>query len=823
MNQSRELTREQVNTVIHLLASYDSQVQDGLLSLPEAQARAKKRVASLRYGRDAKDYFWIHDLQARVLVHPYKPEMVGELLANDKDPTSINYLREYTKVPDKNAGGHIQYMWQFKDDPQARKDKVSYVRNFEPWDWVVGTGVYTDDVQKAIADITKRLSLVGLGTLLLILFITAFVIARGIRLDKEREYQENFFRRLFEESPIPMIITDGKGRLVRTNSEFSALFGYAPEEAEGRMISDIIVPDGLQEKAARIRQDIVSGKLKFHETVRRTKTGEQINVKLSGTGIRLRDGSSGMIGTYTDITDRVRAEGKLRQSEADYRTIFDSSHEAIFVHDVETSRIVDVNRRTLEMYGYEKEELLRLDLKGISSGLEGFSPADSDRRLKEAAQKGELAFDWRSRRKDGRLFWTSVHLRKVTISGRECILAFVTDVSERKAAEEEKAQLENRLRHAQKMEAIGTLAGGIAHDFNNVLFAIMGYAELAERKLKEESLLANYLLQIKKASERARELVQQILTFSRQTEHRNQPLKINAVIKEAAKLIRSTIPTTIEMKLQLDDSDPAVYSDPTSLHQIVMNLCSNAAQAMGNQGGLLTLELKAVDLDGRTAGGLPDLPPGPYVQLKVADNGPGIPTKVRERIFDPFFTTKERGEGTGLGLAVVHGIAEENRGAVTVESEPGRGAVFTVFLPRYGGPVGTGKAVVDTIPRGSGSILLVDDEPAVADSGQGMLEALGYQVTAVLESQRALEIFTAEPDRFDLVLTDMSMPRMTGLELAARIKAVRPDIPVMLWTGFNDKDTNSKFREAGIAAVVMKPPLLKDLALAVKNVLDSRS
>jgi CheY-like chemotaxis protein/two-component sensor histidine kinase len=369
------------------------------------------------------------------------------------------------------------------------------------------------------------------------------------------------------------------------------------------------------------------------------------------------------------------------------------------------------------------------------------------------------------------------------------------------------------------MEAIGTLAGGIAHDFNNILSAVIGYTELLQLSLAPTSEEHDYALQIKQAGNRAKDLVQQILTFSRQTEQELKPVEVSIIVKEVIKLLRSSLPTTIEIKHHIEGNS-LIMGDPTQLHQILMNLCTNAGHAMQEKGGLLSIELKSIDLKEDLLSDQVKLTPGSYIQLAVSDTGHGIPTEYIDRIFDPFFSTKERGEGTGMGLSVVHGIVQSYNGAIYVYSEERKGSTFKVFLPAIERRTEPEKRQSDDIPKGSGHVLFVDDEPTLVKMSTSQLEALGYTVSSRTDSLEALALFKRYPDRFDLVVTDMTMPKMTGDELAREIKQIRHDIPVILCTGFSSKITSDNAPQFDIDAFLMKPIIIQDMAKVVHDVME---
>ena len=370
------------------------------------------------------------------------------------------------------------------------------------------------------------------------------------------------------------------------------------------------------------------------------------------------------------------------------------------------------------------------------------------------------------------------------------------------------------------MEAIGTLAGGIAHDFNNILSSVIGYTELAIEEVSKRGLLHNNLQEVLKAGRRARDLVKQILAFSRQSDQELRPLEISPIIKETLKLLRASLPSTLEIHQDIGTDLGTVMTDPTHVNQILMNLCTNAAHATGENGGTLDVSLEKVDNGTDLGVRFTGLSPGPYLKLTVSDNGHGMAPEVKERIFDPYFTTKEKGEGTGLGLAMVHGIVKSHGGTITVYSEPEMGSAFHVYLPVMETETDQDTGSEETVPTGSERILFVDDEQPIVDIGKQMIEQLGYTVVTRTSSLEALELFRTKPDEFDLVITDMTMPNMTGEELANELMFIRPDIPIILCTGFSRRVTEKKAKAMGIQAFIMKPILKQELAETIRRVLD---
>ncbi len=394
------------------------------------------------------------------------------------------------------------------------------------------------------------------------------------------------------------------------------------------------------------------------------------------------------------------------------------------------------------------------------------------------------------------------------------------DITERKRNEKEQMTLERQLQQVQKLEAIGTLAGGIAHDFNNILTAIIWYAELALDDITEIEAVEYAIDQIITSCSRATDLVKQILLYSRQSAEDVKPVKMMPILKEAVRLLRATLPSTIDIETHYPVDSDMVLSDPIKMHQIVMNLCTNAAHAMEATGGTLTIRLDRIKFDGDSPGAFNDLKPGYYLKLEVADTGHGIPLKVMDNIFDPFFSTKARDKGTGLGLSVVHGIVKSHGGSVQVSSELGTGTVFSVYLPVVASEEKADAVEDAAVNGGTERILFVDDEPSIVLLGKKLLERMGYRVTAESDSLRALDTFRRGPDQFDLVITDKTMPRMTGLELAAKMIALRPDVPVILCTGFGDEIALEEAQAIGIETTLNKPINRKAMLQTVRKVLD---
>ncbi len=535
---------------------------------------------------------------------------------------------------------------------------------------------------------------------------------------------------------------------------------------------------------------------------------KEMFVETSTNPIRDADGKTiGVSYFIRDITERKRAE----EERVRLQTAIEQADESIVITDSD-GMIVYVNPSFVRTTGYSRKEAIGQHISFIRSGRH--DKAFFDDMLDTITSGGVWKGHFLSKKKDGTYYDEESTISPVKNNKGEIThyVALMRDVTQ-------EFVLEQQLRQAQKMEAIGKLAGGIAHDFNNILSAIIGFTEMTLYNCDNVQDVRGNMNQVLKAAERAEELVKQILTFSRRGGEHKKPIRLSAVMNDSMKLLRATIPSTIEIR-HIAESDARVLADITQMQQLYMNLCTNAAYAMREKGGKLEVRLTEVLLDYEESMHYKDIQPGHYLKSTVRDNGTGIPLDILDRIFDPFFTTKDVGEGTGMGLAMVHGIVKQHGGAITVASTPGLGTTFTILLPRVEEVPEEETRIIETLPTGTERILFVDDEALLVQSNSSMLETLGYQVTAMKSSLDALAVFRGDPSRFDIVISDQTMPNLTGFELAREILRLRPDMPVILSTGYSDQVTPEKAQEVGIRAVVMKPVRRRDLAQKVRNVLD---
>jgi len=517
-----------------------------------------------------------------------------------------------------------------------------------------------------------------------------------------------------------------------------------------------------------------------------------------------------------EINERREVEQALRQSQERFRALVETTSDLIWEIDADLN-ITYASPRSTVILGIGPDELIGKNALDILLPEDPPSNADTPAEiLKRYEAFNNLV--GRIRHKDGRMIFCEANASPVyEDNGRFLGYRGITrDITERR-------HIAEQLRQAQTMEAIGTLAGGIAHDFNNILAAIMGYTEIALNQSTDPDEIRRDLQSILKATDRAIHLVKQILTFSRKTNQEQKPVMLKIVIREALQLLRASLPSTIEIRQHIK-SDSVVLADPTQIHQVIMNLCTNAGYAMQDKGGILEISLVDVDLDVKSAQQHHDLTAGKYVKLLVADTGSGIQPEIIKRIFDPFFTTKPQGEGTGLGLSVAHGIVKSCGGTISISSKAGMGTAFEIYLPSIQSKVHVDTKAPEPLPHGTKSILFVDDEPMLADIGKKTLESLGYRVTACTDSLEALEIFKKNPAAFDAVITDYTMPKINGIDLAQEIISIKPRTPVILCTGGTSgtDDISNRAQAVGINEYVLKPLKIHELAETLHKAFDKQ-
>jgi PAS domain S-box-containing protein len=643
-----------------------------------------------------------------------------------------------------------------------------------------------------------------------------------------RESKE-VLRATIESTADGILVVNEKGQVICTNERFVQLWRIPEELIKQRKDNTLLdfVLDQLKEPKAFLSKVQALYKTSDEDfDVLKFKDG-RVFERFSSPLIR--DGEiAGRVWSFRDITDRRRAEEALRDSEEKFKFLAEKMADIIWTVN-RNFQTTYVSPSIEKILGFTPEERKRQTLEEMITpgSLNKVQMMFLEELRRDEAGNADpdrlVTIEVEYYRKDGSTVWmeNSVKAVRNNSGAIDGLYGVSRDITERKIAEEEKARLQAQLQQVQKMESMGTLAGGIAHDFNNILGIIVGNTELAMDDVPEWNPARRNLEEIRTASIRARDVVKQILAFSRKTPQKMKPVRIIPIIKESLKFLRSSIPTTIEIHQNISSESDTVLTDPTQINQVLINLCTNAVHAMGEKGGVLEVSLEDIELDAGSSMDYYDLSSGKYVRLTVNDTGHGIEPKILKRIFDPYFTTKGVGEGSGMGLSVVHGIVKRYGGGISVSSEPGKGTIFHVLFPCIEDEPEPKVEIAAEIPRGNERILFVDDEKAMIDAIQPMIERLGYKVTARTSSIEGLEAFRANPDRFDLVITDFTMPNMTGMELANELFKLRSEIPIILCTGYSDHINEEKAKRNGIRAFVMKPVVLDEIANTIRKVLQA--
>ncbi len=729
------------------------------------------------------------------------------IIVHDKDTGEIVDANESAwRAYGLNSLKELQAGEFWLDPPYSFKEALTWIRRAA----AQGTQRFEWKNRKTTGEIfwehvnLRFLTISNIGR---VLAISIDITDRKRAEDALKESQERF-KKFFETNMNYCYMITPDGFIKDINQPALEALGYERDEIVGQPLAKIYALESLARQMEIFEKWQSGGHIQNEELVIRTKTGEERTVILSAGHVF---GSNGEIihsvSIQTDITERKQDEAE----RARLASAVEQASEIFVITDLEGA-IQYVNPAFERVTGYSAEEAIGQNPRILKSGEhdEAFYQNLWQTILSGNIWKGRI----KNKRKDGSLYLEEAEISPVldNVGAIVSFLAVKRDISA-------EIRMEERLRQVQKMESIGSLAGGIAHDFNNILFPIVGMAELLMEDLSPGSVGHENAQEILKAGKRGSDLVQQILAFSRQAEHKMMPVSIQLVLKEAIKLGRSSIPSYVEISQYFQNDCGLVMADPTQIHQIAMNLITNAFHAVEATGGKIHVKLKETALGGDDIPGS-DFESSRYALLSVSDTGCGISPDVIDKIFDPYFTTKEQGKGTGLGLAVVYGIVKEHGGDIKVYSEVGKGSTFDVYLPLIKKRSHAESAeTVKIHPTGEEHILLVDDEEVIIRLERQMLERLGYRVSYRTSSPDALKVFSANPYSFDLVITDMTMPTMTGDELARELIAVRGDIPIIICTGFSERIDEAKAATIGIKGVMMKPFVKSEMAGMLRKVL----
>jgi len=838
MGQKRQTIRDLTDNAWSLLGQYEAEVQSGTLSLKDAQGRAMDRIRNLRYGPEGKDYFWINDMQPKLMMHPYRTELEGQDLANYTDSNGTPLLVAFVNTVKKHGAGFVDYAWQWKDDPDRIVPKISYVRGFKPWGWIVGTGIYVD-ARGEIASFSRRMVLVSSGILVLALLMALYIILMSVKSERKRlevveklKDSEKMFRTLCEEAPFGISITDSERRFEYLNPKFIDLFGYTQTDIPDKeaWFMKAYPQEDYREKARSTWQNdqhdenkslMVSKGIARGFTVR-CENGDEKIIRFGV--VPLKEGKH--FQTYLDITEASRMESALRKSEEKYKSLYDesrkaleiyrsfllSSADAIVLYDMAGSAQY-VNRAFTEMFGWSEEELLNKRVPFLPESEREKSMAV----ISDIVTNGTPCNNYITKRltKDGLLLDVSISASRFDTYEGEASGLFVIlrDISEKKA-------LEAQFHEAQKMESVGTLAGGIAHDFNNLLMAIQGNVSMILLNPDLDDCESDRIKNIEQYVQKGAHLTKQLLGYARGGKYVVKATDLNDLIQNGITMFTQA-KKEISIHMALDENLWMVSVDQGQMDQVLLNLYVNAAQAMPEGGEILVYTQNLVF--NRDQVKIMDLKPGRYVKVSVADVGVGMDEAIRKRIFDPFFTTRDVGEGTGLGLASAYGIIRNHGGIIQVESEEGMWTTVSFLLPAVDAdsPEETPVAMDARIHKGEETVLLVDDEEMILDIGTEFLKIMGYHVLTASNGAQALQIYEGKRDEIDLVILDMVMPDMTGGRCFDKLREVNPKVKVLLSSGYSVDGEASRILDRGCNGFIQKPFKIELLSKKIREIIIS--
>ena len=961
IDSKKEMTQELTNTAWDLIENYHHRVKAGEISIQEAQSRVKLRIKNLRYGPEKKDYFWIIDTLPRMIVHPYLPEMEGDTISDYQDSEGNKLFQEMVIISQKDGSGFVDYQWQWRDDTTRTGSKLSYVKIYDPWQWIIGTGIYLEEVNQKIDNITKKsnsifliLGFIGLIFSIAISWNSIQREKQRIKTNRELQQKEKNLRITLNSIGDAVIVTDTQGKIVRINPIASQLTGYEQIDAIGKPINEIfrIYNNKTGEEAENpIDKVLEQGKIVglANDTVLKARDGEEYQIADSGSPIKdenenligvvlvFRDitgeynmqealkenektlrkaqavGKMGswqfdlnnnlvlaseeahkiygvennrkftvkevqdfvlpeyraildtrlknliegkqtydlefkiqrpddgeirdihsvaeydyenniVTGVIQDITERKKTEAALRESEERYRSIFETAASLIIALD-ENGIILDSNPRIKDILGYEQEEI-------IGSSIARIIHPDDFTGVKEFLQKIQSNTythknEYRMIDSKGKI--TNVIINTSVLNNKKKTkrtICIINDITERKRAQQEKEELHEQLLQTQKLESIGTLAGGVAHDFNNIMTVIIGFTQLIMDEYEKSDPIYSQLQTVFESAERASKLAEQLLLFSRKQGMDFKIINLNTTISRLEKMLNRLIGEDVKMYDHFAEDLWQIKADEGQIEQVITNLVVNARDAMP-EGGKLSISTQNVNIDYEESIKIPDIEPGNYILLSIEDSGHGIEAGILEKIFDPFFTTKGRSEGTGMGLSVVHGIIKKHKGVINVQSEPGRGTLFNIYLPAIKEEelVDLDEDINEDINkyRGQGeTILIAEDEKPVLRYLEKIFDNYNYNFFSCQSGEEALESFAKHQDEIDLLISDVIMTGINGLELADTIKSSYNDIQIILTSGYTNKKVIPSDIKAKGYKFLQKPYEIRELLKLIRNVLDSQ-
>lgn len=836
MAQKREMVRELTDSAWSILDLHATRAGNGKLTLEDAQTRAIDIIRKLRYGPKGKDYFWINDMHPRMIMHPYRPDLDGRDLSDYADPNGKHLFEEFVRTVRDKGAGYVDYMWQWKDDPSTIVPKISYVKGFEPWGWIIGTGIYVQDVRAEIKAITRRMILIFFGILGIVFLLSLYIVWQNVKTERRRKdaeerliRSEKMFRTLGEDAPFGISLVNSDLQFEYLNPKFTEIFGYTLEDIpdKGTWFEKAYPDPSYREEIIEVwRGDLMenSGGKEFKPRIFTVRCKDGQDKVIQSRAVALEDRRQ--LITYEDITEKARMEETLRaneqkylklykksaRAEAIYRSLLNSSADAIIMYDLE-GKTQFINPSFTRIFGWTSEEVAGRRIPFLPDS----ERAETIKIIDGILEYGTPCHAFRTKRytKDGRLLDVSISASRYDDHDGvpAGLLVILRDISERK-------RLEAQLQHAQRMESIGTLAGGVAHDFNNLLMAIQGNASLMLLNKDTDHPDYKKIRNIEKQVKKGATLTKELLGFARAGKYEVRPTEINETIRGNLEMFgRTKKEITISSRYQEDLW--TVEADQRQLGQVFLNLFVNAWQAMP-KGGELTVETENVVLDLEDVKSL-EIGAGKYVKISVSDTGVGMDASTMDRIFDPFFTTREVGQGTGLGLASAYGIIRNHGGMINAMSEMGKGTTFHIYLPAVETEEKNQRSG-DRVPEGKQgtTILLVDDEEMILEVSPEMLRQLGYQVLTAKSGEEALALYQANRERIDLVILDMIMPGMGGGETYDRLKKMDPHILVLLSSGYSIDGQATEILKRGCNGFIQKPFNVKIVSEKIREILNGR-
>jgi len=835
-------------TIPHFIASYSVFVQKGSVIKSIEDAKGKKIL--VQKGDLGHDYIQEKHITSSILIRDSIKETLVDLAKGKADCAVASRLQGMIILKNKKikniiavgppiiqrkycmavTEGNGNLLAKLNEGLSIIKTTGEYELIYNKW-----FGVYENNKW----DRTKIIQyIIWIVSPLLLIIFFAFLWSWSLKnkvFKRTKELQEseqklrgarNYISNIIDSMPSMLIGVNAHGQVIQWNKTTEVNTGIDAAVARGKQISSVL-------------PQMTSLMDKISESIRTRKiTIAHEKPLISEDSVRYEDitiyplisnSAEGAVIRVDDVTEKVQMEELIIQSDKKYKFMAENITDVIWIMNKDLN-FTYISPSVYQQRGYSVEEAMKLSLEETVESdsyekiISHYEKTLSRTRIREEEIFKSFEFELKQRCKDGSLIWTSNNVRilKETAREPESILGISRDITKQKVSEKNRIALEEKLLQAQKMESIGTLAGGIAHDFNNILSPIMGYTEMLIKDVPDNSSLRTSLDEIYTGTLRARDLVRQILTFSRQESSELKPMRMQPVVREALKLIRSTIPTTIDIKQDLSSDCDMIYANPTQILQVVMNLATNAYHAMQETGGELRVGLKEIEFEEHDLVNS-DMSPGVYALLSVSDSGIGMDKELTEKMFVPFFTTKEKSKGTGMGLSVVYGIIKSIGGAIRAVSEIGKGTVFYIYIPVIKHSLEKQEIPVpEPIQEGTEKILLVDDEEGIIKMETKMLKHLGYHVTSFTSSIEALKTFKDNPGEFDLVISDMAMPDIPGDKLAYELSKIRQDIPILLCTGFSESMSEEKAVSLGIKGLLIKPVTMNNFSQKIREVLDKK-